>query len=255
MSDRENELKKALAENGAFDDEKAESEASRARRWFDSRLRRSARFAWMRIIIVAVFFEFAFVNFYNAVGIRAMIGYAAMMVISIGAASAIGVQSWVANTLLSLLREIKLLRLECLGPQTEQPAAASARSLPKNFSRQLDVSLRERIAWILAMILIACASGFITLRLSDYVWPWEMAHFEGAPVTVEAPRAGAPVSYTMYLSMGQGQCKVSQVAPDGKETDLFWMGEGFVSHTTLTPSYSLRLDPQGNEGEYWVRFQ
>jgi hypothetical protein len=255
MSDRENELKKALSENGAFDVEKAENEASRARRWFDSRIRWSARLTWMRIIFVMVFFEFAFINFFFAVGARAMIGYAAMMAISLGLLGAIGVQSWVANSMLILFREIKLLRLDCLGRQTEQLAAASSAQSPKFASHKKVISIWERFAWILAMILIAIASAFITLRLSDYVWPLDMARFEGAPVTVEAPRVGAPVSYTMYLSMRQGQCKVSQVSPDGKQTDLFWMGKGFVSHSILTPGDSLRLDPQGNEGEYWVRFQ
>ena len=83
MSKHENELKKALAENGAFDADKAGNDANRARRCFDSRLKWSGRIAWMRIILVVVVFEFAFINFTVAVSTRAMIGYAAMMVITI----------------------------------------------------------------------------------------------------------------------------------------------------------------------------
>lgn len=33
------------------------------------------------------------------------------------------------------------------------------------------------------------------------------------------------------------------------------MGKGFVNNGTLPPGDSLRLDPQGNKGEYWVRFE
>ena len=130
MSEHENELKKALAENGDFDAEKAENDANRASRWFDSRLKWSGRFAWMRIILVIVVFEFAFINFVVAVSTKAMIGYAAMMVITIVLVGTIAVQSWVAGTKISLLREIKLLRLECLGRPTEQVASSALGAFP-----------------------------------------------------------------------------------------------------------------------------
>ncbi len=125
MSEQENELKKALAENGDFDAEKASDDANQARRWFDSRLKWSGRIAWMRIILVVVVFEFAFMNFSVVViSTRAMIGYAAMMVITIVLVGTIAVQSWIAGTKISLLKEIKLLRLECLG----RPAGQVARN-------------------------------------------------------------------------------------------------------------------------------
>ena len=130
MNEHENELKKALAENGDFDAEKASNDAAQASRWFDSRLKWSGRFAWMRIILVVVVFEFAFVKFYGAASTRAMIGYAAMMVITIIFVGVIGVQSWVASTKISVLREIKLLRLECLGRPTEQVASSALGAFP-----------------------------------------------------------------------------------------------------------------------------
>ena len=120
MSENENELKKALAENGSFDAARAENEANQARRWFESRLKWSGHFAWMRIILVVVVFEAALTNFTMAGSTRAMVGYAATMTITLVLVGVIAVQSWVAGTKISLLREIKLLRLECLGRPAEQ---------------------------------------------------------------------------------------------------------------------------------------
>ena len=76
-------------------------------------------------------------------------------------------------------------------------------------------------------MVVAGASAFVTLRLSAPVWPSDMARFEGAPVTIEAPRTGAPVYVQLYLRMDQGQCKVSRVTPEHEQSELFWMGKGF----------------------------
>jgi hypothetical protein len=117
------------------------------------------------------------------------------------------------------------------------------------------LSLWEYIAWLLALMVVAGASAFVTQRLSDRVWPSDMARFEGAPVTIEAPRTTAPAYVHVYLRMDQGVCKVSRVAPEHKQSELFWMGKGSWHGTGLSAGDSLRLDPQGNKGEYWVRFE
>lgn len=255
MAEHESGLKKALAEEASYDAEKAENEAGRARRWFDWRLKWSGRFAWMRIILVVVVFEFAFINFAVAASTKAMIGYAAMMVITIVSVGMIGVQSWVASTKIGLLREIMLLRLECLGRPAESIAPPDLGSVPRSASMRRALSVWESVAWFLVLMVVAGASALVTLRLSSRAWPVNMAHFEGVPVTVEAPHLGAPIYYTIYLRMEQGVCKVSQVTPEQKPSELFWMGKGFVTNGILPPGNSLRLDPQGNKGEYWVRFE
>ncbi|MGO8751964.1 MAG: hypothetical protein ACLQNE_38975 [Thermoguttaceae bacterium] len=117
------------------------------------------------------------------------------------------------------------------------------------------LSWREYIAWLLATAVVATASAFVTLWYSDCVWPSDMARFEGAAVTIEAPRIGAPVYVHVYLRMDQGVCKVSRVTPEHKQSALFWMGKGSWHGGRLSAGDSLRLDPQGNQGEYWVRFE
>ena len=255
MNDNQNELTKALAKNGSFDAENAEAEATRARRWFESRLKWSARIAWMRLIIVIVVFEFALTSFFIAGSTRAMIGYAAMMVITMVLVGTIAVQSWVAGTKIRLLKELKLLRLECLGRPAGQIAPSDWKEVPTTSSMARALSVREYIAWLLALIVVAAASVLVTLTISANIWPRHMAQFEGEAVTIEAPHIGAPVHYSIYIRMEHGTCKVSRVSPDHKEMELFSMGNGFVNNDTLRPGDSLRLDPQGNQGEYSVRFE
>ena len=259
MSEHENELKKALAENGNFDADKASNDANRASRWFDSRLKWSGRISWMRLILVVVVFEFAFVKFYGAASTRAMIGYAAMMVITIILVGVIAVQSWVASTKISVLREIKLLRLECLGRPTEQVALSALEAFPIVASTRRALSFWEYIAWLLALTVVAGASVFVTQWLSSPFWgswPSDMTQFRGAPVTIDAPRGtGSSVYVRIYLRMDQGQCKVLRVTPQHEESVLFLMGQGSWSGPGLSAGDSLRLDPQGHTGEYWVRFE
>jgi hypothetical protein len=102
--------------------------------------------------------------------------------------------------------------------------------------------------------MIAVTVVVATRWLPDRVWFSDMAHFEGAPVTLDAPRIGAPVYVHVYLRMDQGVCRVSRVTPEQKQSEMFWMGKGSW-HSQLPPGDSLRLDPQGNTGEYWVRFE
>jgi hypothetical protein len=255
MSEQENELKKALAENGVLDADKANSDANRASRWFDSRLKWSERSMLMRIILVVVVFEFACVQFYGAATTKAMIGYAVVMAVTSILVGTIAIQSWVASTKISMLREMKLLRLDFLGQPKGQVAASALGAVPTTASTRRALSLGEYIAWLLALIAVAGATAFVTQRLSDCVWPSDMARFEGAPVTIEAPRTGSPVYVHIYLRMDQGVCKVSRVTAEHKQAELFWMGEGSWHGGQLCAGDSLRLDPQGHTGEYWVHFE
>lgn len=255
MSGHENELRKALAEDVPFDAQRGESEASRARRWFDTRLKRSGRIAWIRIIVVAAVFAAALARFNVAESTRAMIGYATLMVITMVLVSAICVQSWVAGVRIGLLREIKLLRLDCLCRPTEPVTQLDSEGFSNAGSTRWSLSVQEWIAWLVLLAVVASASQFMATWLSARQWPANMATFAGMPVTVEAPRLGSPIYYTIHINMEHGDCKVSGVTPERKQTELFSMGKGFVRHGFLPPGDALRLDPQGNKGTYSVRFE
>ena len=113
----------------------------------------------------------------------------------------------------------------------------------------------ETIAWSVAILTVAITVAVATPRLSDRIWPSDMSRFEGVPVTLDAPPgAGSPVYVHVYLRMDQGSCKVLRMTPQHEQFEFFWMGKGFAT-IRLSGGDALRLDPQGNKGEYWVRFE
>ena len=145
--------------------------------------------------------------------------------------------------------EIKQSQLEHLGFTADHEDGSLFNVCPRV------LTWREIIGWKVLSVIIVLAALWGTHRLlPDRVWLSDMAHFQGAPVTLDAPRVGAPVHVHIYLRMEQGVCKVSRVTPDHKQSEMFWMGEGSW-HSQLPPGDSLRLDPQGNTGEYLVRFE
>ncbi len=79
------------------------------------------------------------------------------------------------------------------------------------------------------------------------------AQFAGSPVTITVPRDGSR-SIFLRLRMEEGQCNVSRESPNGQRVDLFTMGEG-TWDSTLSPGDTIRLDPQGHRGEYYVRLE
>jgi hypothetical protein len=98
-----------------------------------------------------------------------MIGFAVLLLFAIVALCVIDLQYRITNTKVSLLKEIKLLRLEYLGRPTGQ-AAAPARetvSVTTNLWRTPPRSLREDAAWYVTLILVAAAGGLFTLWLAS----------------------------------------------------------------------------------------
>ena len=254
MSENDNELKQALAENGNFDDEKAKQMAEKTISRFHRRMKWMERSGLIYFTICFAVFVFALVQFTTACTTKAMIGFTIVLLISYGLGILVAVIAGVQSMLLRVLKEIKQSQLEYLGFTTDHNVSPSKDSLRFDVRPRV-LTWREIVSWKLIIIIIALTVIFTTHRLlPDRVWLSDMAHFEGAPVTLDAPPIGAPVRVHVYLRMDQGVCKVSRVTPEHEQSEMFWMGEGSW-HSQLPPGNSLRLDPQGNTGEYWVRFE
>jgi len=253
MSEHENELKKALAENGDVDAEKAKQTAAEAVLRFSRGLKWTERWGLIFLLLCIAVFEFALIKFALAYTTKSMIGYAIVMLLSYGIGVMVALFSGITSMLLRVMKEIKQSQLERLGYPAERNLSPSAGMVPF-LVRSRALSRVEIVGWTLATIIIAVTVAVATRRLPDRVWLSDMAHFEGAPVTLDAPRIGAPVHVHIYLRMDQGVCRVSRVTPEHKQSEMFWMGKGSW-HSQLPPGDSLRLDPQGNSGEYWVRFE
>jgi hypothetical protein len=254
MTEHENELTKALAENGNFDSEKAKRLAAEAVFGFNRRLKWTERHGIIVLLLCIAVFEFAAIKFSMASTTKTMIGYAVTMLLSYGIGLMVALFSRTTSMLLRVLKEIKQLQLEHIGRPADRSVSPSDGAVPF-LARSRVLTRWETAGWTMALVIVAMTVVFATDRLSVRAWPSDMSHFEGVPVTLDAPRIGSPVYFTVYLRMDQGVCKVSRVTSEHKESEMFWMGKGFVSNGKLSAGESLRLDPQGNTGEYWVRFE
>lgn len=254
MSEHENELKTALAENGNFDAEKAKETAAAAISRFNRRVKWTERSGLIFCLICSLVFVFAVVQFTTAHTTKAMIGYAIVVLISDGLGLLVALVSGVQSMLLRVLKEIKQSQLEYLGFTADHNVSPSKDSLLFDVRPRV-LTWREIVGWKLVFLSLAVIVVLAThWLLPDRVWFSDMARFESVPVTIEAPRIGAPVHVHIYLRMDKGVCKVSRVTPEHKQLEMFWMGKGSW-HSQLPPGDSLRLDPQGNKGEYWVCFE
>ncbi len=166
MSEHENELKKALAENGTFDAEKAKRAAAEAGAWFDARLKWLTRLTWIRQLICTALFAAAIVGFGLASSTKVMIGCAVLGAIAIIVIGVIENQYRITNTKVGLLKEIKLLRLENLGRPTDHVVLRARETSRTDTSFWLTISPWENTIWFLALILVpaALASGYFFSR-------------------------------------------------------------------------------------------
>ncbi len=130
MSEHENELKKALAENGNFDAEKARRSAAEAVSRFNLRLRWTERRGMIGLVLCMAVFEFATIKFSLAFTTKAMIGYAVVMLLSYGIGITAVFVSRIMSVLLRVLKEIKQWQLENLGYPAERNISPSDAALP-----------------------------------------------------------------------------------------------------------------------------
>jgi hypothetical protein len=226
MSEDTNELKKILAENGNFDAEKADRDVDAANSIFDSQLKRGARITLCCYLFVIALLEFAFVGFVLTFSTKALVGFAILLVITIVLIVLFSIQFEISNTKLSLLREIKLLRLERMGMPSDQTIAPIQKTTPTGASLWHVLSLRENMTWFVALILLALAVNYSTVRLMD----WGLRLTEESQVTLLADGSGTVVNKVSYRYQG------------------FWP---MTSYSLLSgdPSYTIKqwLDGQGRD--------
>ncbi len=198
MSENANELKKALAENGNFDAAKADRDAVEASSYFDSQFRRAARITWLSLIIVIAVLEFAFVGFLLTFSTKAIVGFAILLLVTVVLIGVFSIQHEITNTKISLLREIKLLRLEHLGLPTDQAIAPARKAAPISTSLWHVLSLRENMAWLLALILVATVSYYFTFQLMA----WGTTMTDESQVTLLPDGSGSAVNKVSYRYQG-----------------------------------------------------
>jgi hypothetical protein len=198
MSENANELKKALAENGNFDAGKANRAAIEASSYFDAQLRRHARVAWCCFIIVIAALEFAFIGFLLTFSMKAMAGFAILLVVTVILIGIFSIGFEIANTKIILLREVKLLRLEHLGLPADQNIAPVWKAVPVYNSIWHVLPLRENLVWFAALILVAIVSSSLANRLMD----WGLRMTDESQVTLSPDGSGLAVNKVSYRYQG-----------------------------------------------------
>ena len=198
MSEHENELKKALAENGRFDHETAKRVTAEAGAWFDKRLKWMARLDFVRIIFCIAVLEIAAAGFGLAVSTKAMLAFAVVLVFAIVGTGIVAIQSRITNAKLALLKEIKLLRLEHLGCPTDHTTAPPWETVPTGVTIWRTLSRWEGAAWFAVLILVAAVS----FLFASWLMGWEGMLTNESLVKLSADGSGSEVSKTSYQYNG-----------------------------------------------------
>ena len=198
MSEHDDELKRALAENGVCDAELARRGAVAATSYFDAQLRRHARVTFATFIVVLAVLEFAFVGFVLTFSTKALVGFAVLLVTTVVLITAVSLRHEVRGALIGLLREVKLLRLERLGLPVERAIEPARQALARSTSPWRILSRRETAAWFGGLILAAVASSQLTLWLMTA----GMAMTDESRVTLAPDGAGVAVHKVSYRYQG-----------------------------------------------------
>lgn len=162
MSEPENELKRSLAENGSFDPAKAEEVKRKAVAALNARMRRAERLFWVVFLLCVYVLCCAVVSFRYVSGTKELIWLAMLALVMYESTVLMKLWYWTVNTKISVLKEIKQLRLE-LSAATNQEPSMWGRGLEEP-ARSL--SRWERIAWWIVLIVVLFASGLV----ETYFW-------------------------------------------------------------------------------------
>lgn len=164
MSKPENNLARALGENGAFDPDKAKEMQQKAVGTFEAKMRKAERCLWIYMCLCAWLAVFALFQFFHATTTKEMLFNALMFLIFIEGAILIRLWYFITNNKISMLKEIKQLQLGRLSADD-----ADAPPWAKKLQGPLrGLSGRERAAW---WIVLACGLVLVgVVKASDTYW-------------------------------------------------------------------------------------
>jgi hypothetical protein len=148
MSQPRDNLERALAENGSFDPERAKQLREKAVAALNARMRWVERIFWVFFLLLVWAMGWWFVEFMRSASMKNSILAAVLLLIIYESTVLMKLWYWTMNNKISVLKEIKQLRLETsLAADREAPMwgrglEEPARALPR----------WERLAWLIALI-------------------------------------------------------------------------------------------------------
>ena len=125
MNEFDSELRSSLAENGTFDASKASELRKKAIGKFEAALKKIARTAMGYVLVLSPLAVFCAVRSLTAPDTQDMLLYAIVFVVALEKMLMVRLWYWVTNNKISVLKEVKLLRMEMHGapPAGEYPGA------------------------------------------------------------------------------------------------------------------------------------
>jgi hypothetical protein len=207
MNEHENELARASATNGAFDPEKAKRLTPDAVSRFHSRLKWAGRITWIYLLICVAVILFAWNEFQAASSTKAIVGFGILMLAAYEGTILIKLWYWIANTKVTLLKELKQWQLQTALSSTIAPSV-----LEGGTSRRFGLSRAEWIAWCVAVMLVALltASNVVQHSVETPVTPATIGDYvtlkaDGAATSLMkgSDQAGSFVGGAFDFTFGQ----------------------------------------------------
>ena len=203
MSGPDNSLKKALAENGSFDPEKAEDLRKKAVGTFEAKMRKVERYLFAYMCICCWLVVFAFFHFIQSSTTKAMLFYGLLILIFFETTILIKLSYWIMNNKISVLKEIKQLQL--VGVRGDDPRVAPrAKRLE---GPVVGLSRRERTVWWVVLLaggaLVGAVKGVEITGVDD---AWNLGRggslTSEACVTLAADGSGSEVTEMSFVHQG-----------------------------------------------------
>lgn len=161
MSEHDDTLKKALAANGDFNPSKANALKQASGAEFSKRMRWVERIVWIYLAVCVVIALPTLDAFFKNYDPKALI--TCLLVLLVVYETTVLLKLWfvIANTKLSVLKEIKQLRLEVSQLAAAAGVSQSADVLSTKYEPMRGVSRVERKAWLVALIVVGACLGSI----------------------------------------------------------------------------------------------
>ena len=112
MSEHDNELRKALADNGTFDAEKGKKITADAVSRFHAELKKNERFLRVSLLISVGVLAFAIEKLFFAASTKAIVGFGVILLFVLVTTVLLKLWYWIVNTRITLQKELKVWQLQ-----------------------------------------------------------------------------------------------------------------------------------------------
>jgi hypothetical protein len=203
MSQPQDNLEKALAQNGSFDPQRARQLKQKAVAKLNTKMRCVGRITFIFLCLDVWILLFAFYHFLQVSDTKQLIMYAFLMLVCFESTILVKLWYWVMNDKISVLKEIKLLRLEL--PRDDAASVLEDADKPRGWLRSLRWA--ERIFWW--SLLVAGIVAVNVVKSHDIPPGWELP--KGGTLTRQACVTLAPDGDASVVT--DVSCQYEGVAP------------------------------------------